>query len=542
MVFLLKHPAVGLVLALLLAGCQARGILPPPDGRPGGGELRVLLPFEPRSLDPNSPHDEAAVMMASNLFNKLVSLDAEARLYPDLAESWTVAEGGLSYTFKLRRDVHWHDGRPFTAADVRWTFERLAGQPKGLAAEAIRRIERVETPDDATVVVRLREPWSPFLPTIAWYGAFILPQHDPDGIARGRPVGTGPFQLGEWVRGRRVVLNANRRFFRPGPWLDRVVYLFNPDSAKVPELLLSGAVDYTLARAPLESIPRLEREPTVRIASSPADSRIYCAFNLRRPALADRRVREAIHRAVDRQEILERALHGFGAPAFGFYTPAVGWAYNGRAHVPAYDPARARALLAAAGLHGAAGLYGAAGRPALELELLVPSISPMPEISEILVRQLAGVGVTVRPVLLPVDQILERAAVRQEFDLALLGGSQGPDPENLNLRFGPRGPLQIMGYSSPRLAAALAEGARSVDMAQRARAYFRAQDILAQDLPVLPLIEGVRLTIFHRRVRGLPQVEARGLVPADEYSLVRVEPGSGHDPGPDSERRTGAGR
>lgn len=521
MVSLLKHHAGWVVVASLLTGCQARGILPPPDARPGGGELRVLLPFEPQSLDPNSPHDEAALLIASNLFNKLVSLDAENRLYPDLAESWTVGEGGLSYTFELRRDVHWHDGRPFTAADVRWTFERLAGQPKSLAAEAFRRIERIETPDDATVVVRLREPWAPFLTTIAWYGAFILPHHDPDGIARGRPVGTGPFQLGEWVRGRRVVLNANRRFFRPGPWLDRVVYLFNPDSAKVPELLLSGAVDYTLARAPLESIPRLEREPTIRVSSSLADSRIYCAFNLRRPSLADRRVREAIHRAVDRQEILEEALHGFGAPAFGFYTPAVSWAYNGRAHVPAHDPGRARELLAAAGLRSGA------GRPALELELLAPPISPMPEIAGVLVRQLAAVGIAVRPLFLPLDQILERASVRHEFDLALLGGSQGPDPENLNVRFGPRGPLQIMGYSSPRLTAALAEGAQSVDLTRRARAYFRVQDILAQDLPVAPLIEGVRLTIFHRRVRGLPQVEARGLVPTNEYSLVRLDPGAG---------------
>lgn len=506
------HAVVWLLVALLLTGCQARGAHPPPGGPPEGGELRVLLPFEPRSLAPNSPGDEVALVLASNLFNKLVSFDAESRLYPDLAESWTVGAGGLSYTFNLRRGVHWHDGRPFTADDVRWTFERLAAEP-GLAAEAVRRIERVETPDERTVVIRLKEPWAPFLSTLAWFGAFILPRHDTDGIAQGRPVGTGPFRFSEWVRGERLVLVANRSFFRPGPWLDRVVYTFSSGSQTVPELLLAGAIDYTMARPPLEAIPRLEREPTIRVASALADSRIYCAFNLRRPALADLRVREAINRAIDRQEILDRALHGFGAPAFGFYTPAVSWAYNGNAHVPAHDPARARALLAAA------------GRPALDLELLVPSASPMPEIAEVLTSQLAAVGISVRPVFLPLGQLVERASVRHEFDLALLGGSQGPDPENLNTRFGPRGPLQYMGYTSPRLAAALAEGARSADLTERARAYFRAQEILAQDLPVAPLVEGVRLIIFHRRVRGLPQVEARGLVPADDYSLVRLDPG-----------------
>lgn len=507
---LLKNHAMWLVAAvLLMTGCQA----PRPDVPPGGGgELGVLLPYEPRSLDPNSTRDEMAIVLAPNLFNKLVSFDAESRLYPDLAESWEVDAGGLSYTFRLRRGVHWHDGRPLTAADVRWTFERLAESP-GLASEAIRRIAQVETPDEGTVVIRLTEPWAPFLATLAWYGTYVLPRHAPDAIAEGRPVGTGPFRFGEWVHGQRVVLVANRDFFRRGPWLDRVVYTFGTDSAKVPELLLSGAIDFTLVRPPVETFPRLERDSAVRISSSTSDSRFYCAFNLRHPALADHRVREAINRAIDRQEILEKALHGFGAPALGFYTPAVGWAYNGDAHVPDYDPARARALLAAA------------GRTVLELELLVPSAAPQPEISRILIRQLAAVGIEVHPVLLPVDQLLERAMVRHDFDLALLGGSHGPDPENLNFRFGSRGAGQLMGYSSPELDRVLGEGARTVDLTQRARAYFRAQEILARDLPVAPLVEGVHLAIFRRNVWGLPQVEARGLVPAGDYSLVRMRSG-----------------
>jgi peptide/nickel transport system substrate-binding protein len=490
-------------------GCQARDIPTQPGPRSEGGELRVLLPFEPHSLDPNAPRDEAALILASNLFNKLVAFDHESRLYPDLAESWAVGDGGLSYTFRLRRGVQWHDGRPFTAADVRWTFEYLGVHP-GLAHEAVRRIERVETPDDATVILRLREPWAPFLTTLAWYGAFILPRHDPDGIAQGRPVGTGPFRFGAWDRGRRLVLTANPKFFRPGPWLDRIVYFFEPDATKVPDLLLSGKIDYTMVRPPLDAIPRLERAPGIRIASFPADSRIYCAFNLRHPWLADHRVREAINRAIDRQEILDQALHGFGAPAFGFYTPAVGWAYNGSAHVPAYNPGRARALLAEAGRDGS------------ELELLTAPVGPMPAIGQVLVRQLAAVGLRARLVLLPFDRFMERAVVRHDFDLALISGSQGPDPENLNVRFGARGPLQVMGYSSPDLEVALAEGSRTVDLAQRAAAYSRAQDILARDLPVAPLVEGVQLVIFRRHVRGLPQVEARGLVPTDDYSLVRV--------------------
>jgi peptide/nickel transport system substrate-binding protein len=492
----------------LMGGCKARGLPPPADIQPQG-ELRVLLPVEPRSFEPNKPHDEAAAVLASNLFNKLVSFDADGRLFPDLAESWSVGEGGLLYTFLLRRGVHWHDGKPFTSDDVRWTFERLAAEP-GLSSEAIRRIRKVETPDEATVVIRLEEPWAPFLTTLGWFSGFILPRHHPD--LGEKPIGTGPFQLREWVRGKHIILAANQGFFRPGPYLDRIVYTFSSDSRQSAERLLSGAIDYTFIRPPVGMIQRLEREPGIRVVSAPSDSRIYCAFNLRRPALADPRVREAINRAVDRQQILDRALHGFGAPALGFYTPAVSWAYNGDAHVPAYDPALARQLLAAA------------GQSALELELLAVPVSPHADIARLLAEQLTAVGIRIRLVFAPVNQIQERAMARHDFDLVLIAGSQGPDPENLNLRFGSRGAMQFMGYSSPELDAALAEGARTVDLTRRARAYFRAQEILARDLPIAPIVEGVRLTFFRRGVHGLPQVEARGLVPVNDYSLVRVEP------------------
>jgi peptide/nickel transport system substrate-binding protein len=497
-----------LMVGLMVGGCRARG-LPTPVDAPPQGELRVLLPVEPRSFEPNEPDDEAAAVLASNLFNKLVSFDADGRPFPDLAESWSIGEGGLLYTFRLRRGVQWHDGEPFTADDVRWTFERLAAEP-GLSSEAIRRIRKVETPDEATVVIRLEEPWAPFLTTLGWFSGFILPRHHPD--LREKPVGTGPFQLGQWVRGKHITLVANPSFFRPGPYLERITYTFSSDSRQSAEQLLSGAVDYTFVRPPVTMIQQLEREPGIRMVSAPSDARIYCAFNLRHPALADPRVREAINRAIDRQQILDQALHGFGTPALGFYTPAVSWAYNGDAHVPAYDPALARQLLAAA------------GQSSLELELLAAQVAPHADIARLLAEQLTAAGIRIRLVLAPLSQIQDRTIVRHDFDLALISGSHGPDPENLNLRFGSRGAIQFMGYSSPELDAALAEGARTVDLTRRAKAYFRAQEILARDLPIAPIVEGVRLSFFRRGVHGLPQVEARGLVPVNDYSLVRVEP------------------
>lgn len=512
-------PRVVLLVALLVAVgfWGLRGSVPTRPSKGGGGELRVVLPYEPLSLDPTTLRDEAALVLAQNLYGKLVALDADGRLLPDLAETWEIGEGGLRYTFRLREGVRWHDGEPFGAGDVLWTLDRLARKP-GLLSEAARRIDRVEAPDRSTVVIRLKEPWAPFLTSLA-YGSHILPRHLAGGTGRelgDRPVGTGPFKLQEWVHGERIVLTGNQDFYRTGPWLDRVVYTFTADSRSIPEMLLSGRVDYTVVRPPLSLVAELEQDPRVRVAHAISDARTYCGFNLRRRPLADRRVREAINRAIDRQALLRKALHGYGAPAVGFYTPAVAWAYNADARVPDFDRRRARELLDEAGW-----------RPdrrgvRLELELLGATVSPFREIAGLLRDQLRAVGIEVRPVLLPLDRLLERVMTRHDFDLALMSGNQGPDPEDLNVRFGSGGSSQFMGYSSPGLDAALAEGARIMDLQRRARAYFRAQEILARDLPIAPLTEGVRLTLFRPEVHGLPQVEARGLVPAHDYSLVRV--------------------
>lgn len=517
----LRTTVLLVVLPLLWTAC-GRQPPSPLEAKGGGGELRVVLPAEPTELDPNSSRDEITHLVAPNLYSRLLMLDADSRLHPDLAESWEAGQGGLLYTFHLRPGVRWHDGRPFEASDVRWTLAQLARHP-AFAGEAVRRITRVETPDEHTVIVHLREPWAPFLSTLAGLGTFILPRpHEgPRRPAGALPVGTGPFRFVEWIPGRRLVLAANPSFFRPGPFLDRVVYTFEPDPNRGPELLITGRADYVVQRPSPALLPRLARDPRLRVLTSPSDNRYYLAFNLRRRPFDDPRVREAINRALDRPALLERALYGYGAPGFGFYTPAVAWAYDPAARAPGLDLARARALLDAAGLRpDSRGIR-------LKLVLSGPPIAPYREIAGVVAEQLRAVGISVRLEQISSHRWMERVLQRHDFELTLIGGNQGPDPENLNLRFGSRGTTQIMGYANGQLDAVLSEGARALDLARRARAYFRAQEILARDLPIAPLAEGVQVTIYRRGVTGLPRVEARGLVPDYDFSLVRVRGGSG---------------
>lgn len=509
-------------LAILAgAACQPREPAPALRLPERGGELRVLLPGEPRGLDPNDIRDEIAQLIAPNLFSALVTLDTEGRLLPDLAERWETADGGRTYTFHLRPGVRWHDGRDFGSGDVRFTVERLKSLPS-LSQEAVRRIVRVDTPDELTAVFRLEEPWAPFLTSLAWGGTYILPRHlaGADGALPldARPVGTGPFRLREWVRGERIVLEAGPRFHRPGPLLDRVVYGFAPDNSRAAERILRGEADHLLTRVPPELVPRLQRSRDVRVVTSPTYSRIYCAFNLHRPPLGDRRVREAVNRALDRGEVVRQALLGYGVPGFGFYTPSVAWAYNGDAHVPEFDPERARQLLDEAGL-----APDARGVRA-EMEMVLVGMSPLPALGELVRQRLREIGIEVRLTTLPFPEWIDRVVRRQDFDLTVMSGSHGPDPENLGFRFSSRSPHRAFGYASPELEAALAEGARTLDLPRRARAYHRVQEILARDLPIAPLAEGIHFTVFRRHVRGLSHAEARGLVPIHELSLARVRP------------------
>jgi len=516
--------AAGLFALLLGTACQRQAAPSLLEAKGGGGRFRVLLPAEPQDLDPNSTRDESSLVVAPNLYSRLAMLDEDARLHPDLAESWDVAPGGLAYTFHLRQGVRWHDGRPFQAADVRWTLEYLKQHPS-LAAEALRRIAAVETPDEHTVVFRLREPWAPLLPTLAGNGFFILPRPGRGSRLQAGghevPVGTGPFRLLEWVPGRRIVLAANRSFFRPGPFLDEVVYTYEADASRGPGLLTVNQADYVVLRPSLGLLPGLARDPRLRVLTSPSDGRYYLAFNLRRRPFEDLRVRQAINQALDRPALMARALYGYGAPGYGFFTPAVAWAYDAAARAPELDPARARLLLDAAGL--GAGRTGVRFAPTL----LCPDVTPFPEIARVVADQLRAVGIGVRLETLSGKRLIERAIGQRDFDIVLIGGGQGPDPGSLSLRFGSRSPSQPMGYASPELDAALAEGGREVDLGRRARAYFRAQEILARDLPIAPLGEAVHVTVCRRGVTGLPRAEGRGLVPEYEYSLVRVKAASG---------------
>jgi peptide/nickel transport system substrate-binding protein len=512
-----------IAITALAAGCiltsACTDVEPSRDAKGGDGVLRLSLPGEPRSLNPNvAPLDDYALLLGQNIFSKLVSLADDGGVLPEVAERWDASADGRTYTFYLRHGIRFHDGQPLTAEDVRATFARIAESSN---TEVARRVASAQAPDASTVVITLKTPWAAFIPTLAWFGTSILPAHVYANVtwrgnpANMRPIGSGPFKFKSWEPGHRIVLDKNADYFGQGPYVDELEYVIAPSAAAGVQLLLDGRTDYFVGRAPVNLVPQLSRTPGIRVSTSPSDGRAYLAFNVRRAPFNDLRARRAVNLAIDRRRIIDRVLSGIGTPAVGFYTPSVAWAYNGAARVPDRDPIEAQRLWATVARQSL---------PSPIITFMYPgqeNAAPSALVAEV-IQQLREVGMQVRLKPLPSHDYLERLQNEHDFDIVVLSGNQGPDPDWLVARFGSAGSMQPMGYANDELDAVLATGGRQLDPTTRASAYFRAQEILAADLPIAPLYETVRVTVFRDGIRGLPQEDAHGLVPDYTFNLVRL--------------------
>ena len=509
-------------IAVLIACATNPTLIPTPEPKGGNGEFRVVIAGEPASLNPNLKTDDNAFNVSQSLFNKLVTLDADYRVIPDLATRWEISSDGLSYTFFLAPNIKWHDNQPCTSADVKWTLEAIT-QQKGYAQDLAGRIAEITTPNATTVVMRLKEPFAPFISSLAWYGTFILPKHIYENTdwtknpANEKPIGTGPFKFVEWVKDDHITATANKEYFRTGPWLDKVTWRFAKPTLTGMDLVLKGDADYTQASPPRERVAELSKTPGISLKTYASTNRYFVGFNFRRKPLDDLRVRKAFNQIIDRSVVLSRAYAGLGTVGVGMYTPGIPWAYNPNSLAPAYNLAEGQKLLDDAGLK-----RGADGTR-LKLTLVTANVSPAKETATVVQEELAKSGVQVNLVLLTIVEFDKRLYQDGDFDMAIADGSFGPDPDHLNTRFGSTSPNAFIHYSNSEFDAAVAQGARQTKLEDRVQSYYRAQEILARDLPWVPLVDPAFILMTRENVSGLGYAEARGLVTFQNYSLVKLK-------------------
>jgi peptide/nickel transport system substrate-binding protein len=381
---------------------------------PGRTDVIIGVRTEPPTLD-HTVNPAAAIftIFLYNVTENLVQLAPDGRILPLLATDWSVSDDGLTYRFDLAQDRTWHTGEPFTADDVIWTFDYYMNHEGSPNAAEYARIDTVTKIDDHTVEIKLHNPSNAFLYSMAQRAGIMLHGDTFDTIAE-RLVGTGPYQMTEWRRGDSIVVERNPHWQGDLPAIERATFRFIPDANALVNAMLAGDID---AQIDLQGdrAPDIENNPNLVLVEVPTTLKEPLGLNLRNPILQDIRVRQAIHHAVNRNDIIEATAGGYGRYIGVWATQLDPW-YMEYDPYP-YNPDRARELLAEAGYEP--------GEITLNLRV-ARDITATPN-AEIVAAHLAEVGINVEVMVddFPVWQEEAYFCCRHEFDMLTVGLSRG---------------------------------------------------------------------------------------------------------------------
>lgn len=515
-------------LAAALVGLSCGGARLAPAQPLAGGAYRRPLTAEPATLDPARIGDIYGRGVAHQLFDGLVAFDQTLRVVPALARFWRASRDGREWTFSLRPGVRFHHGPEVTADDVVFSLSRLLDPKVGSGVADLflgirgaaafregraREVAGLRALDASTVRVTLEEATVPFVSLLAVGQAKVVPRDlvEEFGEAFGtRPVGTGPFRFVRWERGKEIVLAANPDYFEGPPRLERVVYrIFSgaPLEDVYRAFLLGELEDSPL---PVREYRQARADPRFQyVRRSLFTLRMY-GFNTRVRPLDDRRVRQALVHAIDREAIVSEIFLGRFVLARGILPPGVP-GYDPRRPGYPHDPERARELLAAAGYPAGRGL------PPIAIWSSVRNEAILRE-HERIARELALVGVRAEFHYLPDWPEFLRGMAEGRFPVFLWAWfADVPDPENfLGKLFHSRSPGNYGRYANPAVDQLLLRARGEEDPLRRAELYRRAEDLVLEDAPVIPVWHQSYERLFQPYVRG---VEVSGL--GDPYLPLR---------------------
>lgn len=457
--------------------------------------------------------DSASGDIAGLLFNGLLKYNERLEIVGDLAESWRVSEDGLLITFVLRPNVRWHDGHPVTAADVRFTYEKLIDPTvRTPYSSGYELVESMEVLDARTVRVRYREPFAPALES--WMMGIIpkhLLEHEDLNTAPflRRPVGHGPYRFVRWKTGELIELAANPDYFEHRPYIDRYLYRIIPDQATLFLEILTGQVDLA-GLTPLQyrrqtEAPYIRRH--YRKFRYPSFGFTYLGYNLDDARFADARVRRALGLAIDKQALIEGVLFGLGTAATGPYPPE-SWAYDPSIQPQPADLEAARQLLAEAGWEDrdGDGVLDKAGQPFRFTLLTNQGNEVRRQVAELVQRQLAALGVDVKIRIIEWSAFVHEFIDKRRFEAVLLGWSLSRDPDLYDIFHSSKtreGEYNFIGYANPEVDRLLEEGRRVFDRDERQRIYRQVHRHLAADEPYTFLYVPDALPILHARFRNV---------------------------------------
>jgi peptide/nickel transport system substrate-binding protein len=465
----------------LLAGAGASALmaqLPSPAQSQARAKHSVIIAMtlEPPTLDPTSGAAQAIrEVTLQNIFEGLVKMDRTGKIVPCLAESWEIAPDNVTYSFKLRRGATFHDGTPFSAEQVKFSFERaVAPDSTNAQRQLFVPIAEIATPDPATVVIKLKQPTANFLYGLAWGDAVIVA---PASAANNKtnPIGTGPFKFTRWNRGDRLELERFDGYWGDKPALARATFRFISDPQAQVASLRAGDVDAQTNLAAPEAVPQLKADLKLKVTFGKTEGEVVLAINNAKPPFNDLRVRQAIAHVLDRKTIA-LGVYGFDVDLIGSHFSPLHPAYVDLTGTYPVDIPKAKALLAQAGFPNG-----------FNCTLKLPPPAYARRSGEIIAALLAQIGINAAIEPLEFPQWLERVFRGKDFDLSVIAHT-----EPLDIDIYARDDYYFQ-YRNPEFKALMAKIAVTLDEGQRNEMYREAQRILARDavngfLFVLPKI------------------------------------------------------
>ena len=491
------------VLIVALALVTTASAAPPKDA------IVIGLVAEPVTMDPPQITDLNSARVTKRIFEGLVGQELGSyKLVPGLAQSWDISKDGLTYTFKLRPNVKFHDGTPFNAEAVKFVFERQLNDKGPYYATGtypyvkgfLGNVAGVEVLDANTVQIKLKSPLAPFLQYLAHQSLFMF---SPEALKKWgkdivkHPVGTGPFKLEAWEPGVRVVLSRNDAYWGGAPKIRQAIYVPIVESQARLVALKTGDIDLTMD-VPPDSLDDLRRDPNIVVAESNSSAVWYVMLNTRHPILKDRRVRQALNHAVNKDAIIRDILRGTAIVSRGPMSPVYGGFYEENTARYPYDLEKARALLKDAGHAGG-----------FEIAFLVPESgsgmqSPV-EMATVIQANLAQIGVRAK------IQTMEWGAYLKKYldqpDMAEMSWNPSiGDPDHMMYmllssdRFPPA--FNAGYYQNDRVDDLLRRARTTVDEKARVPLYREAQKLVVEDAPWIFVDHGKQVIVHRKRVQG----------------------------------------
>ncbi|MCE0492707.1 ABC transporter substrate-binding protein [Vibrio salinus] len=450
-------------------------------------DLILGMGVEPSGLDPTVAAPVAIGQVVwQNIFEGLVTIDKDGKVQPELAKSWNISDNGLTYTFHLRDDVNFQNGKPFNSASAKFSIEKILGNDSVNPQKNLYKvIDKVSAPDATTLVLSLKEPLSDLLYYLGYPAAIMVePSSEPTNATH--PVGTGPFEIKQWKKGNQVTLVKNPQYWGAPAKLTKVTFRFIGNAQAQAAALNSGGVDAMAEFDAPELVKQFQNNPAFNTVIGTTSMEIVAGMNNSRKPFNNIKVRQALMMAIDRKTLVDAANEGLGTPIGSHFSPSDA-GYEDLTGVLPYSPEKAKKLLAEAGYPNG-----------FTFTMKVPTRTYAQRAAEIMQAYFAMIGVTMKiessefPAKWVSDVFKDK-----NYDMTIIGHAEPLDISIYNRSH------YYFNYHSPKFDKAMTVIANATDENSRLKGYRHAEEILAHDVPALFLYAYPKIGVWKKGLHGL---------------------------------------